>query len=176
MDVFVATDAIGAELGGDLVLAQSVLSEIQKRLQSANDDITLLQEEVVALGNDLNHEKTTMRTLNQVLANADPASSHPKTQDLPAPTRFNRERLRLKAWKNSVNIKLTGNDAKFLDVQHRLVYIFGLLEGKAADQIQPYVLPTGINLTNVPAMLAILDHAFGDPDPIGTATRAFRAL
>jgi hypothetical protein len=176
VDIFVATDAIGAELGGDLALTQSVLSETQKRLQAANDDITLLQEEVAALRNDLNHEKTTVRTLNQALANAGPASSHPKTQDLPAPPRFNGERSRLKAWKNSVNIKLNGDAAKFPDAQHRLAYIFGLLEGKAADQIQPYVLPTGINLTDVPAMLAILDRAFGDPDPIGTATRAFRAL
>jgi hypothetical protein len=157
-------------------LTQSVLSETQKRLQAANDDVTLLQEEVVALRNDLHHEKTTVRTLNHALANAAPASSHPKTQDLPAPPRFNGERSRLKAWKNSVNIKLNGDAAKFPDAQHRLAYIFGLLEGRAADQIQPYVLPTGINLTDVPAMLAILDRAFGDPDPVGTATRAFRAL
>ena len=75
-----------------------------------------------------------------------------------------------------MNIKLNGDTAKFPDAQHRLAYIFGLLEEKAADQIQPYVLPTGINLTDVPVMLVILDRAFGELDPIGTATRAFRAL
>ena len=96
VDIFVATDAIGAELGGDLALTQSVLTETQKRLQAANDDITLLQEEVAALRNDLNHEMTTVRILNQALANATPASSHPKTQDLPAPPRFNGERSRLR--------------------------------------------------------------------------------
>ena len=90
MDIFVATDAIGAELGGDLALAQSVLSETQKRLQSVNDDITLLQEEVVALRNFLIYEKTPVRIINQLLANAAPAASHPNTQDLPAPSRFNR--------------------------------------------------------------------------------------
>ena len=75
-----------------------------------------------------------------------------------------------------MNIKLNGNAAKFPEAQHRLAYVFGLLEGKAADQIQPYVLPTGINLTDMPALLNVLDRVFGDPDPVGTATRAFRVL
>jgi hypothetical protein len=178
VDIFLATHAIGEELGGDLGLTQSVLQDTQKQLQLANDEITLLREELEALRGDLAHEKATVRTLNHALTNLAPTAAHStiKTQDLPAPPRFNGDRSRLKAWKNSVNIKLNGDAAKFPDAQHRLAYIFGLLEGKAADQIQPYVLPTGINLTDVPALLNILDRAFGDPDPVGTATRAFRAL
>jgi len=44
------------------------------------------------------------------------------------------------------------------------------------DQIQPYVFTTGINLPDTAALLAILDPAFGDPDPSGTATRTLRTF
>ena len=157
---------------------QAVLQGTQKQLLLANDEITLLREELDSLRGDLAHEKTTVRSLNLALTNLGPGGPHPstKTQDLAAPPKFNGDRSHLKAWKNSVNIKINGDAAKFPTTQHRLAYIFGLLEGKAVDQIQPYVLPTGINLTDVPAMLVILDWAFDDPDPVGTATRAFRAL
>ena len=55
-------------------------------------------------------------------------------------------------------------------------HVYGLVEGKATDQIQPYVLPSGIKLVDVPTLFADLDRAFGDPDPVGTATRALRGL
>jgi len=99
VDIFIAIDAIGAQLGGNLALTQSVLAETQRRLQGANDNVTLLQEEVAALRNDLNHEKTTVRTLNLALTNLAPAAAHStiKTQDLPAPPKFNGDRSRLKA-------------------------------------------------------------------------------
>ena len=82
----------------------------------------------------------------------------------------------MKALKNSVNIKVTGDVAKFPDNNHKLAYVYGLLEGKAMDQIQPYVLATGIDLPYIAALLAIRDRAFGNPNPAGTATRAVRAL
>ena len=76
---------------------------------------------MAALRNDLNHEKTTVRTLNLALTNLAPAAAHStmKTQDLYAPPKFNGDRSRLKAWKSSVNIKLNGDAAKFPDAQHR---------------------------------------------------------
>ena len=105
-----------------------------------------------------------------------PSERYPKPHKLPASPKYNCDRAHLKAWKNSVNIKLTGDTVKFPDENHKLAYVYGLLEGKAMDQIQTYVLATGINLLDIAALLAILDRAFGDPDPAGTATRALRSL
>jgi hypothetical protein len=173
INIFEATDKIGAEMGADLLLSQ-------RQLQTANDEITLLQEDIASLRNDLARERATVHGLNRALAMLSPpeqqADPRPKPQDLPAPPKYNGDRARLKAWKNSVNIKLTGDAAKFPDENHKLAYVYGLLEGKAMDQIQPYVLATGINLPDIAALLAILDRAFGDPDPSGTATRALRLL
>jgi hypothetical protein len=173
INIFEDIDKVGAELGADLLLAQ-------RQLQTANDEITLLQEDVSTLRTELARERDTIQSLNRALKmlspTDQPADPRPKPQELPAPPRYNGDRARLKAWKNSVNIKLTGDTAKFPDENHKLAYVYGLLEGKAMDQIQPYVLATGINLPNIAALLAILDRAFGDPDPAGTATRALRSL
>jgi hypothetical protein len=173
INIFEATDQIGVEMKADLLLTQ-------RQLQTANDEITLLQEDIVSLRNDLARERATIYGLNQALAMLSPTEQQvdprPKPQDLPPPPKYNGDRARLKAWKNSVNIKLTGDAAKFPDENHKLAHVYGLLEGKAMDQIQPYVLATGIDLPDIAALLAILDRAFGDPDPSGTATRALRAL
>jgi hypothetical protein len=173
INIFEDIDKVGAELGADLLLAQ-------RQLQTANDEITLLQEDVSTLRTELARERDTIQSLNRALKmlspTDQPADPRPKPQELPAPPKYNGDRARLKAWKNSVNIKLTGDTAKFPDENHKLAYVYGLLEGKAMDQIQPYVLATGINLPNIAALLAILDRAFGDPDPAGTATRALRSL
>jgi len=104
------------------------------------------------------------------------ADPRPKPRDLPPLPKYNGDRARLKAWKNSGNIKLTGDEAKFPDKNHKLAYVYGRLEGKAMDQVQPCVLATGIDLSHIAALLAILDRAFGGPDPSGTATRTLHAL
>ena len=105
-----------------------------------------------------------------------PADPSLKPEELPAPPKYNSDCAPLKAWKNSVNIKLTGDTFMFPDENHKVVYLYGLLEGKAIDQIQPYILPTSINLPNIAALWAIHDRAFVDPDPAGTAKRALRSL
>jgi len=99
INIFPATHAIGAELGGDLSLTQETLRTTQEtllttqnQLQAANDDMTLLRKEV-----DL--ERHTMQALTRALATIVPADTpaQPKTQDLAAPPRFNANHARLKA-------------------------------------------------------------------------------
>ena len=75
-----------------------------------------------------------------------------------------------------VNIKLTSNAEQFPSDQHCLAYVYGRLEGNALAQVQPYITASGITLVNVPALLDILQTAFGDPDLQGTTTRELRKL
>ena len=71
-----------------------------------------------------------------MLSPADPpADPRPRLQELPPPPKYNGDHTSLKAWKIPVNIKLTGDTAKFPDDNHKLAYVYGLLEGKAMDQI-----------------------------------------
>ena len=73
-------------------------------------------------------------------------------------------------------MKLQGNDARFPTEQHKLRYTVGLLQGNAFAQIQPYILETTIDFTNVTAILNVLEAAFGDPDRTGTAERKLETI
>ena len=73
-------------------------------------------------------------------------------------------------------MKLQGDDARFPTEQHKLRYTVGLLQGTAFAQIQPYILETTIDFTNVTALLNVLEAAFGDPDRTGTAERKVESL
>lgn len=165
VDIFEATDLIGVELGNHLSVAEN-------RLESANAEIADLHKELEAAGATIAVERTTVQNLSRALANmAIPTpTTTAKTESIPTPPKFNGNRARLRAWKNAVNLKLSGDSARFPSEQHRLAYVFALLEGKAMDQIQPYVLETGIKLDNVSALFVILDRAFGDPNAVGTAS------
>ena len=50
------------------------------------------------------------------------------------------------------------------------------LKDNALAQVQPHITATEIMLDNIPALLEILQTAFGDPDPQGTATRELKKL
>ena len=100
-----------------------------------------------------------------------PTAPRQKPTNISDPPKFSGKREDLKSFKNMINVKLTGNAEQFPSDQHRLAYVYGRLEGNALAQVQPYITATGITLTNVAALLEILQTAFGDPDLQGTATR-----
>ena len=108
------------------------------------------------------------------------SNTHPAPRQKPAniwdPPKFSGKREDLEAFKNMVNIKLTGNAEQFPSDQYRLAHVYGRLEGNALAQVQLHITATGITLANVPALLNVLQTAFGDPDPQGTATRELRKL
>ena len=119
---------MGAQLGEDL-------RRTEARLQSANDVITIVREDVSFLRAELACEWSTIQNLNRALAAITPSdpASRTKTQELPAPPKYNGDRARLKGWKNSVSIKLNGDAAKFPDEQHKMSYVYVLLARKATD-------------------------------------------
>ena len=107
--------------------------------------------------------------------NANPAPRQ-KPANISDPPKFSGKREDLEAFKNMVNVKLTGYAEQIPFDQHKLAYVCGRLEGNAQAQVQPHITEAGITLANVPALLNILQTAFRDPDPEGTATRELRKL
>ena len=71
---------------------------------------------------------------------------------------------------------MTCDIAKFPDENHKLDYVYGFLEGKAKDQIQPYVLAACVNLLNIATLLAILNRAFENPNQADIPTHSLLSL
>ena len=111
--------------------------------------------------NNFARKRPTVYGLNRVLAIVSPTEQQAdfctKPRDLLALPKYKGDRVRLKAWKNSVNIKLTSDIANIPNTKNKLAYLYNLLEGKAMDQIQPYILAAGIDLSNIATLLTIRD-------------------
>jgi hypothetical protein len=73
-------------------------------------------------------------------------------------------------------MKLAGNASHFPNPQHQLRYTFGLLVGQAFMQVEAYITNEGNNLTDVPALITVLEMAFRDPDHVVTAERKLEIL
>ena len=104
------------------------------------------------------------------------ADPHMRQEDPPAPPKYYSNHAHLKAQKNAVNVNLTGDAPKFPHENHKLGYVYALLEREAMDQVQPYVLSTSINLLVIINSITILHMAFEYPNSSGTATCALCAL
>ena len=158
--------------GARLTEQVTTLNETIQELQSDNN---AYQEHIDALQNDLRHERENLVTLRNAVANAQPAPP-PASFPVPDPERYDGNREKLPLFKSHLLMKLQGDDARFPTEQHKLRYTVGLLQGNAFAQVQPYILETTIDFTNVTALLNVLEAAFGDPDRTGTAERKLETL
>jgi len=62
--------------------------------------------------------------------------------------------------------------ACFPDEQFRMLYAFNRLRGGGLGQILPHIWEDGpIGLDNLPALIQLLEAAFGDPDWVATTKR-----
>jgi hypothetical protein len=73
-------------------------------------------------------------------------------------------------------MKLAGNASCFPNSQHQLRYTFGVQVGRAFVQVKAYITDEGTNLTDVPALIIVLETAFRDPDHGVTAERKLEIL
>jgi hypothetical protein len=73
-------------------------------------------------------------------------------------------------------MKPAGNATCFSDPEHQLCYSFRLLLGEAFSQVKAYIIDGSINLTNVPALINILETVFRDPECVATAECKLEAL
>jgi predicted butyrate kinase (DUF1464 family) len=66
-------------------------------------------------------------------------------------------------------MRLVDKASHFPNLQHQLQYNFGLLVGQDFVQVEAYITNEGITLTDVPALIKVLQIAFGDADRVVTA-------
>ena len=158
--------------GARLIEQVTTLNETIQELQSDNN---AYQERINALQNDLRHKRENLVALRNAVANAQPAPL-PASFPVPDPECYDGNRDKLPLFKSHLLMKLQGDDARFPTEQHKLRYTVGLLQGNAFAQIQPYILETTIDLTNVTALLHVLEATFGYPDRTGTAERKLETL
>ena len=156
-------------------LLREQVATLNETIQELQSDNNAYQERANTLQNDLRHERENLVALRNAVANAQPTpplASFP----VPDPERYDGNREKLPLFKSHLLMKLQGDDARFPTEQHKLGYTVGLLQGNAFAQIQPYILETTINFTNVTALLNDLEAAFSDPDRTGTAERKQESL
>jgi DNA repair ATPase RecN len=73
-------------------------------------------------------------------------------------------------------MKLAGNASCFPNHQHQHQYIFELQVGQAFAQVEAHITNEGINLTDVPALMTVLEMAFSDPDHLATVEQKLGML
>jgi hypothetical protein len=67
--------------------------------------------------------------------------------------------------------------ASFPDEQSKMRYAFNRLRGVALGQILPHIREDGtIGLEDLPALIQLLEAAFGDPDRVATAERKMQGI
>ena len=136
------------------------INDLNEQLEIANGTANDINTQLLA-------ERRTVQTLNQamnMMSNA-PTAPRQKPANISDLTKFSGKLKDIEAFKNIINVKLTGNAEQFPSEKHHLTYVYGRLGGNALAQVQPYIIATGITLTNLVGLLEILQTAFGDPDP-----------
>ena len=61
-------------------------------------------------------------------------------------------------------------------MQEKLRVAIGALEGKAINQLAPYVIGETVALASLEDLIGVLELAFGDPDKAGTVQRELEKL
>jgi hypothetical protein len=73
-------------------------------------------------------------------------------------------------------MKLAGNVSHFANSQYELQYMLRLLIGQDFAQVKAFITKEGINPRNVPALITVLEIAFGNPNHIVTVEQKLEAL
>jgi len=88
-----------------------------------------------------------------------------------------RDRTQLRGWIAQLRMVIRHKPASYPDEQLKMRYAFNRLRGVALGQILPHLREDGtIGLDDLPALVQLLEAAFGDPVRIATAERKIREI
>jgi hypothetical protein len=82
---------------------------------------------------------------------------------------FDGTRNKLRSFVSHQRINLAGDASHFPNSQYQLWYTFVLPAGQAFTQVKTYITDKGINLVDVPALIAVFKTGFGNPDCVAIA-------
>jgi len=147
-----------------------------------------LQQELNDMTQDARQSGEEVRGLRTQLANAlmlavraapaAPQASEDKGQKFPdSPDISGSDRTQLRGWIAQLRMVIRHKSASFPNEQSKMRYAFNRLRGIALGQILPHVREDGtIALEDLPAIIQLLEAAFGDPDRVATAERKMREM
>src|SRR5919205_715847 len=148
-------------------------NEVIRQLDEAKDTNKSVEALLARARTELTESKATVAAL---AASASALSATrpvvPVTPKLPKPEPFSGDREKLRTFLGQLRIQC----ATITDPQASLRYAFSLLRGVAAAQILPYVKNDRIELTDLAALVTILENAFGNPNRQREAERKLITL
>ena len=117
-------------------------------------------------------------TLAAGAAPAAPQAPEDRGQKFPdSPDFSGPDRTQMRGWIAQLQMVIRHKPASFPDEQSKVRYAFNRLRGVALGQILPHVREDGtIGLEDLPALIQLLEAAFGDPDRVATAERKMREI
>lgn len=118
---------------------------------------------------DLQEQLAASRRTIDLLSTFHSAPKPSRGDKIPDPPKFSGTRDELDGFLAQLRLKLYSDESRFPTPSLRMAYTFNRLEGRAQEQILPYVKNNEINLTDTEDIIQILKNAFGDPDPAATA-------
>jgi len=177
-------EALAAERDALTEECDALLTEgqgLEARYRAIETDLERDRATIVTLNTALTNTNTALATATAALANAGgPArpvgKRPPKRESIPKPQEFDGSQDQLGPFIAQSRTKFLRDVHKFGDIQHRLAYAVGFLEGKAYEQILPLIDEGNINIASVEALITLPENAFGDPDRVRTAERNLQSL
>jgi len=148
--------------------------DLQQELDDMTQDARQSGEEVRGLRTQL----ANALTLAARAAPAVPQAPEDRGQKFPdSPDISGSNRTQLRGWIAQLWIVIRHKPASFPDEQSKMRYAFNRLRGVALGQILPHVRENGmIGLEDLPALIQLLEAAFGGPDRVGTAERKIQEI
>jgi len=127
-------------------------------------------------GEEVRGLRTQLANALMLAARTAPAAPHTQEvrgQKFPdSPDFSGSDRTQLRGWIAQLRMVIPHKPTSFPDEQSKMRYAFNRLRGVALGQILPPVREDGtIRLEDLPALIQLLEAAFGDPDRVATAER-----
>jgi len=135
--------------------------------ETAEAAMTLLRTQTTQLRNELAGTRATIAVLTRA-AQAMPVAGTqhaPEQEKVADPEHFDGTRSKLPNFLMRLQLKA----ATYTDDQAKLRLAVNYLRGDAADQVRPHVHDGRVNLANLPALITILENAFGNPNRVAEA-------
>ena len=147
-------------------------------IQYQKENIRELQNRITSAYPNKDHATAQADTpVSTPLPATTPSQPHARSDKLPDPEVFKGDRKDIRRFLSQVSQKLRINQDRYPSPAARLAYVASRLSGPAYALVQPHIGIDGIcHLSDYPAMLNLLERAYGDPNRIANARTELLSL